>query len=278
MRPPKDDIAAPPFPPAAPWSDDNERVMERLTAAGPVLVHFFDFGQLNGVRTLPYLAAWDERYRDSGLTTIGVHTPRYPFSEDFGAVRAAAERLAIPYPVVGDSERSIWADYGCQGWPSLFLWAKGGVLRWYHFGEGEYAATEEAIQDELELDVLGGRPAPLDPLRPGDAPGATVMTPTPELLPGGSESEPWRSSSGQPGLELDYEAAAAFATLDGNGVVGVTIDGEPAEEIQVDHPGLYPLTAETAHAGHRLELRPDPGVLVYSISFAAGPRESSSAA
>jgi hypothetical protein len=271
MRPPKDDIAAPPFPATAPWSDNDERVMERLTAAGPVLVHFFDFGQLNGVRTLPYLAAWDERYRESGLTTIGVHTPRYPFSEDFGAVRAAVERLEIPYPVVGDNERSIWADYGCQGWPSLFLWARGGVLRWYHFGEGEYAATEEAIQDGLELDVLGGRPAPIDPLRPGDAPGATVMTPTPELLPGGSETEPWRSSSEQPGLELEYEAAAAYATLDGQGVLGVTVDGEPAEEIVVDHAGLYPLTAETAHASHRIELRPDRGVLLYSVSFAAGP-------
>src|SRR5882757_10709690 len=166
MKPPRQDSAAPPFPPGARWSDDEVRVMERLTSAGPVLVHFFDFAQLNGVRALPYVAAWDGRYRDAGLTTIGVHTPRYPFSEDFENVRAAVKRLEIAYPVIGDSQRSIWADYGCQGWPSLFLWSKGGALRWYHFGEGEYAATEEAIQDELELGVLEGRSAPLKPLRP----------------------------------------------------------------------------------------------------------------
>ena len=245
--------------------------MERLTNAGPVLVHFFDFAQLNGVRTLPYLAAWEERYRASGLTTIGVHTPRYPFSEDFEAVRAAVKRLEIPYPVIGDSERTIWADYGCRGWPSLFLWSKGGALRWYHFGEGEYAATEEAIQDELELGVIEGRPAPVEPLRPGDAPGAFVAPPSPELLPGGSEAEPWRASGEQPGLEIDYQGAAAFATLDGSGVVAVAIDGGPIAEIAVEHPGIYPLTPEGRHAEHRLELRPDPAVEVYSVSFAAGP-------
>lgn len=244
--------------------------MERLTAAGPVLVHFFDFGQLNAVRTLPYLAAWHERYAEAGLAVLGVHTPRYPFSEDFAAVRAAVERLGIPYPVIGDERRAIWADYGCQGWPSLFLWSKGGVLRWFQLGEGEYAATEEAIQDELELDLLDGRPRPLDPLRPGDAPAAVVRAPSPELLPGGSEAEPWRASAGQPRLEVPYAAGAAFATLDGSGVLAVTLDGEPLAEIEVDHPGLYRLTPEGPHGEHRLELAPGPGVLVYSVSFAAG--------
>jgi hypothetical protein len=244
--------------------------MERLTAAGPVLVHFFDIGQLNALRTLPYLAAWHERYAAAGLTVLGVHTPRFPFSEGFAAVRAAVERLDIPYPVIGDRQRAIWADYGCHGWPSLFLWSKGGVLRWFHFGEGDYAATEEAIQDELELDVVGGRPAPLGPLRPGDAPGATVRAPSPELLPGGSEAEPWRASAEQPGLEVPYEAGAAFATLAGSGVLAVTLDGEPLAEVEVDRPGLYQLTPEEGHGEHRLELRPDPKVLVYSVSFAAG--------
>lgn len=268
-RPPRPDIAAPPFPPDATWigARQTEPVMERLTAAGPVLVHFFDFAQLNAVRTLPYLRAWHDRYRGAGLTVIGVHAARYPFSEDPAAVAAAAERLEIAYPVVVDDRRALWADYGCRGWPSLFLWGRGGVLRWYHFGEGEYRATEEAIQAELGGDAL---PPPLEPLRSEDAPDARVLAPTAELLPGGSEREPWRASAERPSLTVRFEAAAAFASLDGSGAVELSLDGEPLIPLRVDQPGLYELTPEGPHAPHRLELRPDPKVLVYSVSFAAG--------
>jgi hypothetical protein len=234
-----------------------------------VLVHFFDFAQLNAVRTLPYLRAWRQRYEPHGLAIVGVHTPRYPFSEDFAAVAAAAGRLEIAHPVVSDSRRAIWSDYGCHGWPSLFLWSKGGALRWYHFGEGEYAATEEAIQAELDAEP-GSLPAPLEPLRPGDAPGAEVIAPTAELLPGGSEREPWRATSEQPGIELDFAAAGASAVLDGSGGVELSIDGEPREPIHVAYPGLHALVPDGAHREGRIELRPDRSVLVYSIAFAAG--------
>ncbi len=266
MRPPRDDIAAPPWPPDAAWSGSDPLEMERLTARGPVLVHFFDFGQLNSVRTLPYLEAWRERYEQAGLSVIGVHTPRYPFSEDRDAVASAVDRLGIAHPVVADERRTIWADYGCHGWPSLFLWSKGGALRWYHAGEGEYRATEEAIQVELE----GTEPLePLEPLRPQDAPGARVATPSAELLPGGSERQPWRASSEQPGIEIEFAAAGAWATLDGEGTVEVSENGE-RRRFTVERAGLYELAAEGPHREGLLELRPEPGVLVYSVSFAAG--------
>ena len=240
--------------------------MERLTAAGPVLVHFFDFGELNSVRALPYLKAWHERYAPAGLTVIGVDTPRHPFSEDPAAVAEAVARLEIPYPVLADANREAWTDYGCHGWPSLFLWSQGGALRWYHFGEGAYAASEEAIRKQLDgpLDL----PPPLDPVPLG----AEVAAPTPELLPGGSEGAPWRAGPEAAQLDLDFAAGGAFATLDGAGSVEIELDGEPLPALAVDHPGLYPLTPEDPHAEHRLALRPDPGVLVYSISFSAAAR------
>src|SRR3954462_995312 len=121
-----------------------------------------------------------------GLTTLGINSPRHPFTAEPEALSTALERLGIVHPVADDSGYSIWHDYGCQGWPSLFLWGRGGVLRWYHFGEGDYAATEEAIQEELrEIDALRELPAPMDPVRASDAPDAAVMPPTPELFPAG---------------------------------------------------------------------------------------------
>src|SRR5207249_781611 len=73
-----------------------------------------------------------------------------------------------------------------------FLWGRGGALRWFHFGEGDYEATERAIQDELRItNGAGSLPPPMAPLRPSDSAAAVVIAPTEEVLPGGSLSEPW---------------------------------------------------------------------------------------
>jgi hypothetical protein len=173
--------------------------MPALTAGGPAIVHFFDFAQHNSVRTLPYVSEWNRRYREAGLRVIGVQSPRFPFGADPEVVAAGLERLGIEFPVAIDAERELWATYGLEGWPSLFLWAMGGALSWFHFGEGEYLATELAIQEELrEADALRSLPELLPPLRPEDAPAARVMAPSAEVFPGGSWEQPWapaRSSS-----------------------------------------------------------------------------------
>lgn len=241
--------------------------MPVLTAAGPVLVHFFDYAQLNSVRTLPYLIEWDRRYREAGLRTIGVQSPRFPFGADPANVATGLRDLGVEFPVAIDAQRDLWHAYGCKGWPSLFLWTLGGALSWFHFGEGEYRATEEAIQAELrELDALRSLPEPMEPLRPSDAPGALVMPPTEELFPGGSWEKPWTDGE----LEVDYEAGAAYATVEGQGTLTVTLDDKDPHQLQIDGPRLHKLTRHERHEHHSLTLDPSPGLRIWSVSFAAG--------
>jgi hypothetical protein len=243
--------------------------MAALTAAGPALVHFFDFAQLNSVRTLPYLIEWDRRYREAGLATIGVQAPRFEFGADPDAVEAGITRLGVDFPVAIDAGRDLWLEYGCEGWPSLFLWGEGGVLRWFHFGEGSYRETEEAIQEELRaLDALRPLPEPMAPLRPGEAPGAMVIAPTPERVAAGGR--PWTSEDGAVHNE-DYEAAEAWATVEGEGELRVSVDGEPPLRLAIDGAGLYPLARHGSHGSHSLRVEISPGVAVWSISFAPGP-------
>jgi hypothetical protein len=226
---------------------------------------------MNSVRTLPYVSAWHERYRDLGLTVIGVNSPRFAFTGERAKLAAALVRLGVAFPVAVDSRYRIWHDYGCHGWPSLFLWGRGGVLRWFHFGEGEYQSTEEAIQGELEAAHPGvDLPEPLVPLRPSDAPDALVSPPTDEVFPGGSESEPWVVEEGDPPLELDYEAGGAWATLDGLGTMTVALDGGPDKKLRIEAPGAYELAAHGRHEPHHLTLRPPTGLRVYAVSFSAG--------
>jgi hypothetical protein len=272
MRPERDDIAAPDLPAGIEWIDGEPPAsMPELTAAGPALVHFLDFAQLNSVRTLPYLSEWAHRYGEHGLRTIGVQAPRFPFGADRETVARGLERFEVPFPVAVDAERELWHAYGCTGWPSLFLWRQGGALAWVHFGEGEYQATEQAIQAELpEQDALHELPPPLAPLRPTDAPGARVMPPTEELFPGGSWEKPWIAGEDGERLEVPYEAGGAYATIEGSGEVAVELDGEPLEPVPIDSPALYRLAEHPRHEHHTLMLSPTSGLRIWSLSFAAG--------
>ena len=270
MRPPREDIAAPPFPPGLEWLGGREPKLDKLVTVGPLLVHFFDFAQLNSVRALDYVREWRRRYRDHGLAVLGVHSPRLALTGSPDAVESAAERLAIDWPVAFDGDLRAFRDYGCQGWPSLFLWGKGGALRWYHLGEGEYAATEEAIREQLGDPSNGGWPDLVEPLRPGDEAGAEVIAPSPEVFPGRSEKEPLAMSGTDP-LEIDYEAAAAFAAAGGEGTLSVAIDGGPERKVEVAGPGLYELHAGEYSASHRMSLGAAGKVELHSIQFAPGP-------
>ncbi|HWM55140.1 MAG TPA: hypothetical protein VNO20_07120 [Solirubrobacterales bacterium] len=271
MRPERDTIAAPDLPTQVEWIGKAPASMPALTAAGPVLVHFFDFAQLNSVRTLPYLIEWERRYRDTGLRMIGVQAPRFPFGGERAAVEAGLERLGVEFPVAIDAKRELWHAYGCEGWPSLFLWMTGGALSWFHFGEGEYLGTEEAIQAELrEQDALRELPAPMPPLRPTDSPGARVIPPTEELFPSGSWEHPWTAGEDGDELALDYAAGGAYATVEGKGELTVELDGSAPATVEIDGAALYTLTEHDRHEAHSLTLRPSAGLRIWSVSFAAG--------
>jgi hypothetical protein len=202
---------------------------------------------------------------------IGVHSPRFPFTQERDVVGGAAERLGIEWPVALDTEFALWRLYEPHGWPALFLWGKGGALRWYHLGEGEYAGTEEAIRETL-AEGNGGHdwPALLEPIRPSDAPDAKVIPPTPEIFPGGSTEEPWSSTEAEASIEFEYRAGGVYAATDGEGEIAIRVDGEEYAPIQVSYPGLQELTLHEHTEEHGIRLEWSPGLSIYSIQFAAG--------
>src|SRR4051794_23765522 len=114
-----------------------------------VLVDFWTYTCINCLRTLPYLEAWDRRYRDAGLTIVGVHTPEFAFEHDAGNVQRAVGRLGIRYPVVQDNENGTWDAYANMYWPADYLIDATGEVRYAGVGEGEYDKTEAAIRSLL---------------------------------------------------------------------------------------------------------------------------------
>jgi cytochrome c biogenesis protein CcdA/thiol-disulfide isomerase/thioredoxin len=115
-----------------------------------VLVDFWTYTCINCLRTLPYLEAWDARYRRDGLVIVGVHSPEFPFERDAGNVAGAVGREDIRYPVAQDNELATWDAWGNQYWPADYLVDARGQVRGAHFGEGDYDRTEMDIRALLK--------------------------------------------------------------------------------------------------------------------------------
>jgi hypothetical protein len=129
---------------------------EPYTAAGlrgrVVLVDFWTYSCVNWLRTLPYVRAWHERYRERGLVVIGPHAPEFGFEHDLGNVRRALRELDVGYPVVIDNDFHVWRAFGNRYWPAVYLLDGDGEVRFRHFGEEAYVETEQAIQALLGVD------------------------------------------------------------------------------------------------------------------------------
>jgi cytochrome c biogenesis protein CcdA/thiol-disulfide isomerase/thioredoxin len=133
--------------------------IEQLTRDGRVvLIDFWTYTCINCLRTLPHLRAWDAEYGDRGLTIVGVHTPEFPFEREADNVARAIADEDIRYPVVQDNEYGTWTAFANQYWPAKYLIDARGHVRFVHFGEGAYEATEAAIRSLLA--EAGERPGP----------------------------------------------------------------------------------------------------------------------
>jgi cytochrome c biogenesis protein CcdA/thiol-disulfide isomerase/thioredoxin len=140
-----------------------------------VLVDFWTYSCINCLRTLPYLTAWDKRYRKDGLTIVGVHSPEFPFEKEASNVEEAIERNGIEYPVAQDNELATWNAYGNQYWPAEYFIDAQGRVRFAHFGEGEYGEKEKVIRELLA--EAGKAPKGGDAKVSAVAPSPTVTTP-----------------------------------------------------------------------------------------------------
>jgi thiol-disulfide isomerase/thioredoxin len=122
-----------------------------------VLIEFWTFGCYNCRNTLPFIKDWNTRYRDKGLTIIGVHSPEFDEEKDVENLRRQVASLGIRYPVVTDNDYKTWKAYNVEAWPTTFLLDKQGRIRWMHVGEGAYDETEQLIQKLLaEKESSGG--------------------------------------------------------------------------------------------------------------------------
>ena len=141
---------APEFAGVSEWLNTKPLTMAELKGK-VVLVDFWTYSCINCVRTLPYITAWDKKYRDKGLVIIGVHSPEFEFEKNADNVRTALKEHGINYPVAMDNNLSTWQSFNNQYWPAHYLIDRGGNVVYTHFGEGDYDVTENNIRYLLGL-------------------------------------------------------------------------------------------------------------------------------
>lgn len=162
-----------------------------------VLVDFWTYSCINCLRAIPYVRAWAEKYKDDGLVVIGVHTPEFAFEKNPANVKKALTDLKIDYPVAIDNNYAIWRAFDNMYWPAHYFIDAQGRIRHHHFGEGEYARSEEVIRQLL-------REA-----------GRNVPTQMVEVRGTGAEAAPDMNNIKSPETYLGYERAENFMSPGG---------------------------------------------------------------
>jgi thiol-disulfide isomerase/thioredoxin len=213
------------------WLNTAPLTMSQLRGK-VVLVEFWTYTCINWRRTLPYVRAWADKYKDQGLVVIGVHTPEFAFEKDAGNVRHAVKEIGIAFPVAIDSDYAIWRAFSNQDWPALYFVDADGRIRHHHFGEGDYQRSEAVIQQLLATAGHGAashEPVSVDPVGVEAAADWTNLK-SPETYLGYERSDTFASTGGAvlnkrnsyrppPGLNLNEWALAGDWTIGADAAV-----------------------------------------------------------
>jgi cytochrome c biogenesis protein CcdA/thiol-disulfide isomerase/thioredoxin len=262
-----------------------------------VLIDFWTYTCINCIRTLPYLKAWDKRYRHAGLTIVGVHSPEFGFEKNAGNVQRAVRSFGLRYPVVQDNDLATWSAWGNQYWPAEYLIDTRGRVRHVHFGEGDYGKSEAAIRALLAERgaQLGGMAHPRDPY-------TITREATPETYLGSARAERWLPANPSRGtkpyaapsslpishfafggvwrvtpedatavdgatITANVQARHVYLVLGGHGDVGVEIDGRHTRTVHVSKQRLYTLADFARADEHLVRLTFSPGVTGFAFTF-----------
>ncbi|MFV8242500.1 cytochrome c biogenesis protein CcdA [Mycolicibacterium peregrinum] len=264
-----------------------------------VLIDFWAYSCINCQRAIPHVVDWYGRYRDSGLTVIGVHTPEYAFERVPGNVAKGAADLGITYPVALDNSYSTWTNYENRYWPAEYLTDANGVVRHVKFGEGGYDTTERLIR-ELLMDAKNTvLPAPVNlpdvtptsPLTPETylgvgkeinyAGGGTydegdAVFDYPASLPADSFAlrGPWRldyqgatAQGAAATIKLNYQARQVYLVVGGTGTVTVQRGGETTSVPVSGPPTLRQIVSDRDTHRGEIEVRLSQGLQAFSFTY-----------
>jgi thiol-disulfide isomerase/thioredoxin len=235
-----------------------------------VLVDFWTYSCINCIRTIPYLADWNEKYADKGLVIVGVHAPEFEFEKNTDNVKEAVKRFGIKYPVIQDNDKGTWNAYENRYWPRKYLVDNEGYIRYDHIGEGGYAETEKTIQS-----LLQERNAQLGPPSSNNSIATEITTTTTTTTTPKNVQSVDPSKINSPELYFGYQFARAPLGNPEGFKPDQTVDYSVADIDSDIKPNIIYLDGRWKNNEDNMELQSETGriALVYSaksVNMVAG--------
>lgn len=282
----------------------NDQPLDPTSVRGKVvLIDFWAYSCINCQRAIPHVIDWYNRYRDSGLLVLGVHTPEYAFERVPENVASGAADLHIPYPIALDNDYATWNNYQNLYWPAEYLIDANGQVRHTKFGEGDYDGTEKLIR-ELLVDAHPDARLPA-PANSADTTPQTRLTPETYLGVsragnyGGSgdyksgsatlsypttladdkfalsgrwtlDDQGATADGDDSAIRLNYTAQNVYAVVGGAGTIAVTRDEKTTTTAIGGAPTLHQIVGNNSGDGaHRdqLDVHVSKGLQVFSFTF-----------
>jgi cytochrome c biogenesis protein CcdA/thiol-disulfide isomerase/thioredoxin len=215
-----------------------------------VLVDFWTYSCINCLRSIPYVRAWANKYKDQGLVVIGVHAPEFAFEKNIDNVKQAVAKLGIDYPVAIDNNYAIWRAFNNEYWPADYFIDAKGQIRHHFFGEGDYTESEEVIRELLAEAGKGDLPAGMVSVRATGAEAASdsADVQSPETYIGFARSENFTSPGGAIGDKPHVYSTGDLTQLNDWGLSGDwTISGQSATLNKTDGAISFRFHARDLH-------------------------------
>jgi thiol-disulfide isomerase/thioredoxin len=234
---------------AVEWLNSPPLTAEQLKGK-VVLVDFWTYSCINCLRSIPYVRAWAEKYKDQGLLVIGVHAPEFAFEKNIGNVKQAVAKLKIEYPVAVDNDYAIWRAFNNEYWPADYFIDAKGQIRHHFFGEGDYAESEKVIQQLLAEAGSGNLSVDMVSVSATGAEAASdaADVQSPETYIGFARSENFASPGGAVGDSPHVYATGELKQLNDWGLSGDwTIGGQSATLNKTDGAISFRFHARDLH-------------------------------
>lgn len=279
------------------WINTDKNLTMNDLKGKVVLVDFWTYSCINCIRTLPYVTSWYEKFKDQGFVVIGVHTPEFEFEKVLDNVKTAVKRHGINYPVALDNNFGTWNNFNNNYWPAHYLIDRDGNIRYYHFGEGKYEETENAIAELLGMNKTV--------TKADEETNQNVGTPeiyfgtnrleylTKSQSPDKSENEyylprqlesnhfalqgTWnftpevvQLSKGAGKIKMNFFAGKIHMVAEAKQpiTVQITVDGQKQKPVTISGSDLYTLFDSTSYTSHEIIIEiPAPGLEVYTFTF-----------
>jgi cytochrome c biogenesis protein CcdA/thiol-disulfide isomerase/thioredoxin len=234
---------------AVEWLNSPPLTAEQLKGK-VVLVDFWTYSCINCLRSIPYVRAWADKYKDQGLVVIGVHAPEFAFEKNIGNVKQAVAKLRIDYPVAVDNDYAIWRAFNNEYWPADYFIDAKGQIRHHFFGEGDYAESEKVIQQLLAEAGKGNLPVDMVSVSATGAEAASdaADVKSPETYIGFARSENFASPGGAVGDTPHVYSTGDLKPLNNWGLSGDwTIGGQSATLNKTDGAIAFRFHARDLH-------------------------------